>query len=530
MGKIVRFIVVSVLLFASLHAEENERGIRLVSKSNEISRPLYRKSFALIVGASQYQNGWPVLPQAVQDAKDVAATLVDHGFQIRLLLNPSHDKLEDALNDFVYRLGKNPEDRLLFYFAGHGQTLEMSYGSPAGFIVPVDAPLPVNDEAAFRRKAISMQAFEDNAKQIQAKHVLYIFDSCFSGTIFSVCRGVPASISYKTGQPVRQFITAGEAGETVSDKSIFKDQFIKGIEGNSDANRDGFITGTELGEYLQTTVVNYSKETQHPQFGKIRDPNLDAGDFVFVVPEEAASEKSRDFIPEMRKQLWEVSVINQDDAVPPGRKIDQWESFLLVYADDHPGSQLDDRMREYAFGELRKLKETRNIPKPIETGSKQRAIVRSPIESDGNRWLFCTGVNYGQQSGNVYIETQAGVRILRYLGASFKYGRTGPKNNLPNMPKHSYFMGGLLVFLHPGMIANVQGGQIKYPIPGEPSSIKQIEQMQTYRFTAALMVQVYKGFWLAPTAGWQAGRQAIENLEAPKMAELDFGIGFGLMF
>jgi len=39
-----------------------------------------------------------------------------------------------------------------------------------------------------------------------------------------------------------------------------------------------------LGEYLQTTVVNYSKGTQHPQYGKIRNPYLDKGDFIFQIP------------------------------------------------------------------------------------------------------------------------------------------------------------------------------------------------------------------------------------------------------
>jgi hypothetical protein len=44
------------------------------------------------------------------------------------------------------------------------------------------------------------------------------------------------------------------------------------------------VTGTELGTFLQYKVINYSYETQHPQFGKIRNPNLDKGDFIFVLP------------------------------------------------------------------------------------------------------------------------------------------------------------------------------------------------------------------------------------------------------
>jgi len=45
------------------------------------------------------------------------------------------------------------------------------------------------------------------------------------------------------------------------------------------------MTGMELGEFLQKQVINYSRGSQHPQCGKIRDTNLDKGDFVFMLPE-----------------------------------------------------------------------------------------------------------------------------------------------------------------------------------------------------------------------------------------------------
>ena len=82
---------------------------------------------------------------------------------------------------------------------------------------------------------------------LKAKHLLAVFDSCFSGSIFALERAAPADITYKTVQPVRQYITAGGADESVPDKSIFKDCFLEGIRGEADANRDGYITGSELG-------------------------------------------------------------------------------------------------------------------------------------------------------------------------------------------------------------------------------------------------------------------------------------------
>jgi hypothetical protein len=70
----------------------------------------------------------------------------------------------------------------------------------------------------------------------------------------------------------------------VPDKSVFKDVFIQSIkEGFADLNQDSYITGEELGSYLQEKVINYSRKAQHPQFGKINNPKLDKGDFVFVI-------------------------------------------------------------------------------------------------------------------------------------------------------------------------------------------------------------------------------------------------------
>jgi hypothetical protein len=44
--------------------------------------------------------------------------------------------------------------------------------------------------------------------------------------------------------------------------------------------------------YLDSAVVNYSRGSQHPQYGKIRDPRLDKGDFIFTVAAGAAVDVS----------------------------------------------------------------------------------------------------------------------------------------------------------------------------------------------------------------------------------------------
>jgi hypothetical protein len=151
-----------------------------------------------------------------------------------------------------------------------------------------------------------MDEIETYALSIESKHAMFVFDSAFSGSIFAVTRGVdsggrrPASpprrleivsetaipdiILFAARRPVRLFITAGAADQPVPDRSVFREQFVEGLEGAADINRDGYITGSELGVFIQDRVTQYTRGVQTPQWGKIRNPNLDRGDFLFAVP------------------------------------------------------------------------------------------------------------------------------------------------------------------------------------------------------------------------------------------------------
>ena len=132
-----------------------------------------------------------------------------------------------------------------------------------------------------------MKDMEVLALKVKSKHFIMVFDSCFSGSLFNVVRAAPVDISEKSARPVRQFITAGGAGEQVPDQSVFKVVFLQGIGGDADLNSDGYVTGSELGMHLQEKVVNYTRGGQHPQYGKINNPKLDRGDFIFVPPQAA---------------------------------------------------------------------------------------------------------------------------------------------------------------------------------------------------------------------------------------------------
>ena len=283
-------------------AERGIGGALRVKTADGQEMELYRESHALAIGISKYTNGFRNLPGVKQDIEAVQKVLEKHGFHVVVVENPGAHELDEAIRVFIDMYGQAPENRLLIYFCGHGHTEKLAYGEEMGYIVPADAAPPQVDKDSFFSKAMTMEMVEIYAKRIQSKHALFLFDSCFSGSIFGATRAVPEIISYKTALPVRQFITSGSANETVPDSSLFCKQFILALDGGADADKDSYVTGTELGEFLQVTVTNYSKGYQHPQYGKIRNRHLDKGDFVFSTRAGTTQDEDAQAAAEDREQ------------------------------------------------------------------------------------------------------------------------------------------------------------------------------------------------------------------------------------
>jgi len=282
-------IIFLFIFFLSLPSFAQSRGITVKTKtsSGDIKEiPLYSGYHALVIGVSDYDL-WPDLPNAAKEAVDVAGMLEKMGFMVKTVLNPSSDELTKALNDLTYIVGRDADQAILLYYAGHGETEALADGTKLGYIIPRDCPLLKVDPQVFINKAVSMKDIEAYSLRIRSKHVLMLFDSCFSGSLFSLVRAVPEDITEKSMLPVRQFITAGTEEESVPDRSMFKRCLILGLQGDADLTRDGYVTGTELGLYLSDKVVQSTQRAQHPQYGKIRTPELARGDFIFQLPSSA---------------------------------------------------------------------------------------------------------------------------------------------------------------------------------------------------------------------------------------------------
>ena len=285
------FLFLCLLLSSIAYAQQ--RGVKRVEIKTAAGElvGLYEESHALVIGVSDYTAGWPDLESVTKDVQEVSAALEGQGFNVVRVLNPTKLKLVAAFSNFIDQYGYDPDNRLLFYYSGHGYTQEL-HGRPVGYLVPSDAPNPNEDRKGFSRRSLRMTQILSWSKQIEAKHALFLFDSCFSGSVLKErALVVPQQIRRATSKPVRQFISAGSAGQTVPADSIFRPSFIRGIRGEADLDKDGYVTGTELGLFLQKRVASYDTG-QTPQFGKIKDPIYDEGDFVFALPKVVTEPES----------------------------------------------------------------------------------------------------------------------------------------------------------------------------------------------------------------------------------------------
>lgn len=280
-----------------------ESGLRAADNRNQV-HDLYSQSHALLIGQSQYAH-WRPLEAVRAEINALRSALEENNFRVEVHYDLNSEDLVRVIDAFVRTRGAVPDARLFVYFGGHGWTRDVGT-RPMGFLVPVDAPEPGQDQRRFMQMALPMTLFEAYARVPDARHMLFVFDSCFSGAFFGNRGATPDLVRENRGpedsRPAsyvfartttlglsRQFLTAGTSRQTVPAKSIMVDlliQVLRGQRPEADVNRDGFVTGQELGLYLTRAVVELTNDANrlNPQFGYLQDQNYNIGDFIFRLP------------------------------------------------------------------------------------------------------------------------------------------------------------------------------------------------------------------------------------------------------
>jgi len=275
---------------------------------NTVQLP-FKKSHAFIIGINDYEHITP-LKTAVNDALGIARRLEEqHAYTVHApLLNVKKAAILEWLAETVPQ-AVGPEDRVVFYFAGHGIALD-SEGGPNGYLVPADA------KPGDAGTLISMNEFHQMLNGLPCRHGLLILDCCFAGAFkwSSGFRGiafdVPGVIYEErfwryVQDPAWQVITSAaydqQAVDVLSNRSLgmreensgrhspFAQALFEALEGEGDVipqgEGDGVITATELYLYLRNRV-----EKGEDGQGQRQTPSLfnlarhDKGEFIFLHP------------------------------------------------------------------------------------------------------------------------------------------------------------------------------------------------------------------------------------------------------
>lgn len=228
--------------------------------------------YALVIGIDNYKF-LPKLKTAINDAKTVASVLKqNYGFVVELLVDTKRSDLLISLGKFRNTLTK--QDNLLIYYAGHGW---LDKAGDEGYW------LPVNAEIDNTINWVANSSITTTLKAMNAKHVLVLADSCYSGKLARGLHVVQRTSSYlsRLSQKRARCVISSGGLEPVIDSggkglhSVFASAFLDALKENKD-----IMDGAQLFNKLRRPVMLNSDQT--PEYSDIRKAGHDGGEFLFL--------------------------------------------------------------------------------------------------------------------------------------------------------------------------------------------------------------------------------------------------------
>jgi tetratricopeptide (TPR) repeat protein/uncharacterized caspase-like protein len=170
-----------------------------------------------------------------------------------------------------------PNDFFVIYIAAHGGVIptvdpKTNTSRDIPYFLLYDTDLREPEKTALR-----METFRQTVDGLEAKKGLVLSDTCYSGGVQLIGRGVDDSqvanqryldLMNKIPQGVG-FISAARATERSYEQDdfnhgVFTYCMIEGLSGTADANEDGKVTFDELVQYLDDRVPQMTANKQHP--------------------------------------------------------------------------------------------------------------------------------------------------------------------------------------------------------------------------------------------------------------------------
>ena len=149
---------------------------------------IYDNSYALIIGIDKYENV-SNLDYAVEDANSIASLLKDNflfpskNVKVHLNDEATYSNIRNGLGEISILAREN--DRVLIFFSGHGESMDLIDGGEVGYLMPVDA-----EKNNLYLSGIGMDDLKKLSLMSQAKHILYLIDACYGGIVSVGSKGL----------------------------------------------------------------------------------------------------------------------------------------------------------------------------------------------------------------------------------------------------------------------------------------------------------------------------------------------------
>ncbi|HQM44588.1 MAG TPA: caspase family protein [Smithellaceae bacterium] len=223
---------------------------------------------AVVIGNRNYAaSGSPDVEFANRDAQVMKEYLIRAmGYDPANILY-AEDAALSKFNEFfgnershkgkLFRFVRPGESRVFIYYVGHGAP---DLETQEAYFVPVDA-----NPQDLKANGYRLQTFYDNLAKIPAKKITVVLDTCFSGNsdkglLFKNISPTLVKVKKEYRGPQNAVLMTSGAVDQVSGwypekrHSLFTYYFLKGLQGDADANQDGRITVGEMDDYVREHV------------------------------------------------------------------------------------------------------------------------------------------------------------------------------------------------------------------------------------------------------------------------------------
>jgi hypothetical protein len=250
-----------------------------MARSYDMQHPGHR--YALLIANANYAslNALKTPPNDVRELRKILEERYD--FTVEQLNDATRPTIMISLDAYTRKLTEN--DSLLIYFAGHG---DRTLGPPErAYWLGVEA------NPGSKEGYIEVELIQEKIKQMSAKHILLVADSCFSGAIAhgtsaTIGRGLNEKrLNTAMMQRARMVLTSGGDTPVVDtggdpDHSLFATLVIRTLRQNNNV-MSGEMLAHELYALMKPAAAKLHV-AQAPTYAALTDANHDFGDFYFT--------------------------------------------------------------------------------------------------------------------------------------------------------------------------------------------------------------------------------------------------------